>query len=151
MEGQGRFPGGNPKKRLQCCPRCPAAIDANDVLVQVARPILRLAPLVRAEQPGLQITEHAMDVRRPLVSPFRCADDRKQGSRLVFVHFASCGERLRGEKKRSHCLTRELPSDTPSSRHTLSPYLSLDGLFSRQSREKIGVKKIGVKSCKHTF
>ena len=31
--------------------------------------------MVRAEQPGLQITEHAMDVRRPLVSPFRCADD----------------------------------------------------------------------------
>ena len=75
MEGQWRFPGGNPKKRLQCCPRCPAAIEANDVLVQVARPILRLAPLVRAEQPGLQITEHARDVRRPRVSPFRCADD----------------------------------------------------------------------------
>ena len=31
--------------------------------------------MMRAEQPGLQIAEHAMDVRRPLVSPFRYADD----------------------------------------------------------------------------
>ena len=30
---------------------------------------------MRAEQPGLQIAEHPMDVRRPLVSPFRYADD----------------------------------------------------------------------------
>ena len=50
-------------------------MDAQDVLVQVARPILRLNPLERAEQPGLQLPEHAREVRRPRVSPFRCADD----------------------------------------------------------------------------
>ena len=75
MESQWRFPAGNPKKRLKCCHRCPAAIEAKDVLVQVALQILRLDPMVSAEQPGLQIAEHAMDMRRPLVSPFRCADD----------------------------------------------------------------------------
>ena len=31
--------------------------------------------MVSTEQPGLQIAEHAMGVRCPLVSSFRCADD----------------------------------------------------------------------------
>ena len=75
MEGQWRFPAGNPKKGLKCCHRCPAAIEAKDVLVQVALQILRLDPMMRAKQPGRQIAEHAMDVRRLLVSPFRHADD----------------------------------------------------------------------------
>jgi len=75
VESQWRFPAGNPKKRLKCCHRCPAAIEAKDVLIQVALQIRRLDPMVSAEQPGLQIADHAMDVRRPLVSPLRYADD----------------------------------------------------------------------------
>ncbi len=31
VEGQWRFPAGNPKRRLKCCHRCPAAIEAKDV------------------------------------------------------------------------------------------------------------------------
>ena len=31
MEGQWRFPAGNPKNRLKCCHQCPAAIEAKDV------------------------------------------------------------------------------------------------------------------------
>lgn len=67
--------GWKSQEGFEMLPSVSAAIEAKDVLVQVALQILRLDPMMRAKQPGRQIAEHAMDVRRLLVSPFRHADD----------------------------------------------------------------------------
>ena len=61
--------------RVECRHWIETPVESEHKFVEVRRQVLMTHSVMRAEQPGLQITEHAMDVRRPLVSPFRCADD----------------------------------------------------------------------------
>lgn len=70
-EASGAFSGWRSQECLKGGHRGLAPVEPEHILVQVALEMLGIHPMMGAGQPGLQIAEDLMDMRRLLVSALR--------------------------------------------------------------------------------